>query len=157
MCGKKTTAEKILKNTLHLIKRGELDRLRKERADSIRNANPDADVQSILFEEAEHVDPMLIFREAVSNCMPTVALTPMRKGATVYQVPTPLDPRRRQALAIKWLIAAARKRQGKPMAEKLYTEIMDAYNNQGTVIRRKIETHKMAEANRAYASMRWSR
>eukprot|EP01147_Barroeca_monosierra_P007779 gene7777-639_t len=128
--GKKTVAEKVLRNSLNKIKCSELARLRKEKADSLRNVNPDADVQKVLYDEAEYVDPMDIFKEAVSNCMPTIALTPMRKGASVYQVPTPLNPKRRQTLAIKWLINAARARRGKPIADRLAAEIMDAYQHQ---------------------------
>lgn len=101
------------------------------------------------------VDPVQVFKTAIENCKPVVGTTPVRKSGSVYQVPLPLPEKRRNSLAIKWLISAARGRKGKPMAERLYLEIMDAYHNEGNVIKKKIELHKTAEANRAYAHYRW--
>ncbi len=98
-------------------------------------------------------DPLNIFVQAISNAKPIIGTVPLRKGGSVYRVPGALTPKRRQALAIKWIVAAARKRSGKPMADRLYTEIMDAYNGTGAAIAKKLETHKMAESNRAYLSL----
>jgi small subunit ribosomal protein S7 len=96
-----------------------------------------------------------VFEQAVRNATPMVEVKPRRVGGSTYQVPMEIRPERRQALAIRWLIQAARARQGRPMAERLAGELLDASNGTGTTIRRKEETHRMAEANRAFAHYRW--
>ena len=96
-----------------------------------------------------------VFEQAVRNATPMVEVKPRRVGGSTYQVPMEIAPDRRQALAIRWLIGAARARKGRPMAERLAGELMDAANSTGTTIRRKEETHRMAEANRAFAHYRW--
>ncbi len=100
-------------------------------------------------------DPVEVFEQAMANAMPQIEVKPRRVGGATYQVPVEVRPERREALAQRWLIQFARKRHGKSMAEKLAAEIMDAANNQGATIRKRDETHKMAEANRAFAHYRW--
>ena len=96
-----------------------------------------------------------VFEQAISNASPAVEVKPRRVGGATYQVPLEVPAIRRQALAHRWLIANARKRSGKTMAQKLAAELLDAANNTGTTIKRKEDTHKMAEANRAFAHYRW--
>jgi small subunit ribosomal protein S7 len=96
-----------------------------------------------------------IFEQAVKNATPVVEVKPRRVGGSTYQVPMEIRPERRQALAIRWLIQAARARTGRPMHERLAAELMDAANNTGATVRRKEETHRMAEANKAFAHYRW--
>jgi small subunit ribosomal protein S7 len=96
-----------------------------------------------------------VFEQAVRNATPILEVKPRRVGGATYQVPVEVAPDRRISLAIRWLIGAARKRPGKSMAEKLAGELLDAANNTGTTIKRREDTHKMAEANRAFAHYRW--
>ena len=96
-----------------------------------------------------------VFEQAVKNTMPSVEVRPRRVGGANYQVPVEVASDRRQTLAFRWLLQAARTRGGKSMAERLAGELMDAANNTGSAIKRKEETHKMAEANRAFAHYRW--
>jgi small subunit ribosomal protein S7 len=99
--------------------------------------------------------PLEVFENAVRNTAPMLEVKPRRVGGATYQVPVEVAPERRTSLAMRWLLAAARGRGGKSMAEKLAGELMDAANNTGSAIKRKEETHKMAEANRAFAHYRW--
>ena len=92
---------------------------------------------------------------ALRNATPIIEVKPRRVGGATYQVPVEVRPERRMSLAIRWLITAARNRPGKSMAEKLAGELMDAANNQGATIKRREDTHRMAEANRAFAHYRW--
>jgi len=96
-----------------------------------------------------------VFEQAVKNATPILEVKPRRVGGATYQVPVEVAPDRRISLAIRWLIGSARKRPGKSMAEKLAAELLDAANNTGTTIKRREDTHKMAEANRAFAHYRW--
>jgi len=100
-------------------------------------------------------DPMDIFSQALSNAMPLVEVRPRRVGGATYQVPMEVRPDRRQAMAMRWLINYARSRAGKSMVEKLAFELMDAANNTGATIKKREDTHKMAEANKAFAHYRW--
>jgi small subunit ribosomal protein S7 len=95
------------------------------------------------------------FETAIRNISPTVEVKPRRVGGSTYQVPIDVDPARGISLASRWLLAAARNRAGRSMAEKLAGEILDAANGTGTAVKKRDETHKMAEANRAFASYRW--
>jgi len=106
-------------------------------------------------EEKMKRSPLEVFEQAIRNTMPTVEVRPRRVGGANYQVPVEVASDRRQTLAFRWLLAAARTRGGKSMAEKLAGEFMDAAQNQGAAIKKREETHKMAEANRAYAHFRW--
>ena len=108
-----------------------------------------------LIEERLKRPPLEVFEQAVKNTMPTVEVRPRRVGGANYQVPVEVATSRRQTLAFRWLLQAARARGGKSMVEKLAGELIDAAQNQGTAIKKREETHKMAEANRAYAHFRW--
>ena len=99
--------------------------------------------------------PLDVFDQALRNATPLVEVKPRRVGGATYQIPVEVAPDRRIALALRWLIAAARARSGRSMAEKMANELMDAANNVGTTIKRREDTHRMAEANRAYAHYRW--
>ena len=100
-------------------------------------------------------DAMDVFSQALSNAMPLVEVRPRRVGGATYQVPMEVRPDRRQAMAMRWLIGYARSRAGRSMEEKLAAELMDAANNQGASIKKREDTHKMAEANKAFAHYRW--
>ncbi|MDA0352456.1 MAG: 30S ribosomal protein S7 [Chloroflexi bacterium] len=96
-----------------------------------------------------------IFEQAVRNVTPVIEVKPRRVGGTTYQVPIDIRSERRQALALRWLLTAARNRGGRSMGEKLASELLDAANNAGNAVRRKEEVHRMAEANRAFVHYRW--
>ena len=96
-----------------------------------------------------------VLEQAVRNATPIIEVRPRRVGGATYQVPMEIREDRRLALALRWLIQNARKRPGKSMVDRLSGEMMDAYQNQGNTIKRKEDTHKMAEANRAFAHYRW--
>lgn len=96
-----------------------------------------------------------VFEQAVKNATPIIEVKPRRVGGATYQVPVEVLPDRQLSLAIRWLLQSSRKRPGKSMAEKLANELMDAANNTGTTIKKREDTHKMAEANRAFAHYRW--
>jgi small subunit ribosomal protein S7 len=95
------------------------------------------------------------FERAVKNATPMVEVRPRRVGGATYQVPLEVRVDRRQSLAIRWLVSSARGRTGKSMAEKLAAEFMDAANNQGATVKKREDTHRMADANRAFAHYRW--
>lgn len=96
-----------------------------------------------------------LFHEALDNVKPALEVRSRRVGGATYQVPTEVRPDRAQALAIRWLIIAARKRSEKTMTDRLSSELSDAANNRGTAVKKREDTHKMAEANRAFAHYRW--
>ncbi|RKY00815.1 30S ribosomal protein S7 [Candidatus Poribacteria bacterium] len=100
-------------------------------------------------------DPLEVFMQAVENCKPVLEVRTRRVGGANYQVPVEVRPERQIHLAMKWIIESARARSGKSMMEKLAAELIDAYNNEGAAIKKKIDTHRMAEANRAFAHYRW--
>jgi len=100
-------------------------------------------------------DPLEVFEEALKNVMPVLEVRPRRVGGAIYQVPVEVRPERRQTLGIRWLVNYARARSGKGMAEKLAAEILDAAHNTGGAVKKKEDTHKTAEANRAFAHYRW--
>ena len=125
MRGKKSTAERILYDAFDII------------------------------EDRVHQSPLDIFEQAVNNATPVLEVKPRRVGGATYQVPVEVRPERRLSLAMRWLIQNARNRTGKSMAEKLAAELMDAAQGQGATIKKKEDTHKMAEANRAFAHYRW--
>jgi len=100
-------------------------------------------------------DPVEVFDNAIKNVTPVLEVKPRRVGGATYQVPVEVPPERRLSLAMRWILQAARTRPGKSMAEKLATELMDAANNTGAAVKRRDETHRMAEANRAFAHYRW--
>jgi small subunit ribosomal protein S7 len=96
-----------------------------------------------------------VFEDAMRNLYPAVETKPRRVGGATLQVPVEVNPYRQESLAMRWLIGAARSRPGKSMAEKLAAELLDASNNTGSAVKKREETHKAAEANRAFASFRW--
>ena len=102
-------------------------------------------------EKKHNADPMKTFTEAMNSVKPHVEVTSVRVGGANYQVPSPVDETRGYALAIRWVIDAAQKRSGRSMVEKLAEELFDASNNRGVSIKKREDTHKMAEANKAFA------
>ena len=100
-------------------------------------------------------EPVTLFHQALDNVAPHLEVRSRRVGGATYQVPVDVRPERRQALAIRWLIAAARKRNETTMVDRLSGELLDAANNRGTAVKKREDTHKMAEANRAFAHYRW--
>ena len=106
-------------------------------------------------EKQEKKDPVEVFEQAVRNATPVVEVKPRRVGGATYQVPVDIRAERRLALALRWLLRSARARKGRTMADRLAAELMEAANNQGATIKQKTDTHRMAEANRAFAHYRW--
>ena len=102
-----------------------------------------------------NADPLRVFHEAMDNVKPAVEVRSRRVGGATYQVPVEVRPERRQALAIRWLIESARKRGESTMEERLSGELMDAANNRGTAVKKREDTHRMAEANKAFSHYRW--
>ena len=100
-------------------------------------------------------DPLEVFLKALDNVKPMVEVKSRRVGGATYQVPIEIRETRREALAMRWVINAARTKSGHGMGERLASELLDAYNNTGTAYRKKEDTHKMAEANKAFAHYRW--
>ena len=123
--GKKVTAEKIVYEAIEKIKTKSKD------------------------------EPITVFNDAINNVRPTVEVRSRRVGGATYQVPVEVKSKRSQALAIRWLIDASRKRKDKKMSERIFNEIYDAYQNKGSAIKKKEDTHKMAESNKAFAHFRW--
>lgn len=100
-------------------------------------------------------EPMEVFEQAMNNIMPVLEVKARRVGGANYQVPMEIRPERRQTLAIRWLVIATRKRSEREMSNKLAAELMDAYNNAGGAVKKKEDTHRMAEANKAFAHFRF--
>lgn len=108
-----------------------------------------------LLKEKAKTDPMVTFKQAMENTKPLIEVRPRRVGGATYQVPVEVRPERKTALAIRWLIGYAKQRPEKTMEERLAGEILDAANNRGAAIKKREDTHKMAEANKAFAHYRW--
>jgi small subunit ribosomal protein S7 len=108
-----------------------------------------------LVEERTKREPLEVFEQALRNVTPVLEVKPRRVGGSTYQVPVEVEPARAISLAMRWIMAAARARGGRSMAEKLAAEFMDAAGGQGSAIKKKEDTHRMAEANRAFAHYRW--
>ena len=125
MCGKKSTAERIVYGALQII------------------------------EQQVSKEPVSVLEQAVKNATPLLEVKPRRVGGATYQVPLEVRPDRGLSLALRWLIKSARARAGKSMAEKLAAELTDASQREGATIKKREDTHKMAEANRAFAHYRW--
>ena len=123
--GKKTIAEKIIYDAIEKIKSKSKD------------------------------EPLNVFNDAINNIRPTVEVRSRRVGGATYQVPVEVKAKRSQALALRWIIDASRKIKDKNMSDKLFNEIFDAYQNKGSAIKKKEDTHKMAESNKAFAHFRW--
>ena len=123
--GKKTAAEKIIYTALNKIK------------------------------EKTKGDPIKIFNEAINNIRPNLEVRSRRVGGATYQVPVEVKTKRSQTLALRWLLEASRKRKNKTMSDKLFNELMDASQGKGSSIKKREDTHKMAESNKAFAHFRW--
>ncbi|MBV8568505.1 MAG: 30S ribosomal protein S7 [Methylobacteriaceae bacterium] len=100
-------------------------------------------------------DPLAVFKQALENVAPAIEVRSRRVGGATYQVPVEVRPERRQALAIRWIIQAARARNDKTMVDRLSSELIDASNSRGNAVKKREDTHRMAEANRAFAHYRW--
>ncbi len=108
-----------------------------------------------IVEEKTRRDPIEVFREALDNIKPAVEVRSRRVGGATYQVPVDVRPERREALAIRWLIKAARARSENTMVDRLSGELVDAVNNRGAAVKKREDTHKMADANKAFSHFRW--
>ncbi len=108
-----------------------------------------------LLEQRVSKDPVAALEQAIKNATPLLMVKPRRVGGATYQVPVEVPPDRGLFIAIRWVLKSARDRKGKSMAERLAAELADAWQGQGTTIKRREDTHKMAEANRAFAHYRW--
>jgi small subunit ribosomal protein S7 len=108
-----------------------------------------------LVEQRAKKDPVEVFEAALKNAAPMVEVKPRRVGGSTYQVPIEVERQRGLALAMRWLLAGARSRSGRGMAEKLAGELMDAQQGQGNAVKKKEDTHRMAEANKTFAHYRW--
>lgn len=100
-------------------------------------------------------DPRQVFEQAMRNAMPVLEVRPRRVGGATYQIPLEVRPARQTSLAMRWILGAARGRSGRPMAERLAAELIDAYREQGSAIKKREDTHRMAEANKAFVHYRW--
>ncbi len=108
-----------------------------------------------IVEDRAKRNPIEVFEQALRNTTPSVEVKPRRVGGSTYQIPVEVEPHRRSALAMRWILAAARARSGRGMPEKLAGELLDASQGQGAAVKKKDETHRMAEANRTFAHYRW--
>lgn len=108
-----------------------------------------------IMKEKAKQDPLEVFEKALQNAAPIVEVRSKRVGGATYQVPTEVRGERKMMLAMRWILEAARAKKGKPMAEKLAAELMDAAKNEGAAVKKKENTHRMAEANRAFAHFAW--
>ena len=113
------------------------------------------DALDVLKSKAADKEPLEVFLKALDNVKPNIEVKSRRVGGATYQVPVEIRESRREALGMRWVINAARSRSGHEMSERLAAELMDAYNNTGTAFKKKEDTHKMAEANKAFAHYRW--
>jgi len=106
-------------------------------------------------EDRTKEDPRKVFEDAIRRTMPQLEVRPRRVGGATYQIPLEVRPSRQVSLAMRWILGAARSRAGRPMAERLATELVDAYREQGAAIKKRDDTHRMAEANKAFVHYRW--
>lgn len=113
------------------------------------------DAMDLVDERVKDEEPMVVFEEAMEKVRPKVEVKSRRVGGATYQVPMEVRQTRRNALAIRWIIGFAKSRSGKSMSEKLAAELIDAYNNRGAAVKKRDDTHRMAEANKAFAHYRW--
>ena len=117
--------------------------------------------EKIVYEAIEKIksktkeEPINVFNEAINNIKPTVEVRSRRVGGATYQVPVEVKTKRAQALAIRWLVDASRKRKDKHMSDKIFNELYDAYEKKGSAVKKREDVHKMAESNKAFAHFRW--
>ena len=138
---KSTIIPKLINNIMYDGKRGVATKIIYDAIEKIKTKSKD--------------NPINIFNEAINNIKPTVEVRSRRVGGATYQVPVEVKAKRSQALALRWIIDASRKRKDKNMSDKLFNEIFDAYQNRGSAIKKKEDTHKMAESNKAFAHFSW--
>ncbi len=137
---KSLTVSKFINAIMYDGRRSSAERILYTALDKIKNKN---------------LDPIKTFDSAVRNVRPNLEVRSRRVGGATYQVPVEVKTKRSSALALRWLLSASRKRKNKSMSEKLYFEIMDASQNKGSAVKKREDTHKMAESNRAFAHFRW--
>jgi small subunit ribosomal protein S7 len=113
------------------------------------------DAMDVVGQKISDEEPIAVFEAAMENVRPRVEVKSRRVGGATYQVPVEVRPERRNALAIRWIIGFAKSRSGQSMSQRLAAELLDAYNNRGAAVKKKDDTHKMAEANKAFAHYRW--
>jgi small subunit ribosomal protein S7 len=113
------------------------------------------DAMDVIEGKVTEEEPLAVFEAAMEKVRPRVEVKSRRVGGATYQVPVEVRPERRNALAIRWIISFAKSRSGQTMSDKLAAEILDAYNNRGAAVKKRDDTHKMAEANKAFAHYRW--
>ncbi len=136
----------LVQNLINVV----LQRGKKRKAEHIVYSAMD-----ILAKKIKDKEPLEVFMQALDNIKPQLELKSRRVGGANYQIPIEVDPVRQVGIGIRWLVTYSRQRKGKSMIDALSTEILDAYNNTGTTVKKKEETHKMAQANRAFAHYRW--
>jgi small subunit ribosomal protein S7 len=128
---------------------------------SLMNGGKKSTAEKVFYEALDAVgkksgkDPLEVFKQALDNVKPYLEVRSRRVGGATYQVPVEVSADRRGALAMRWIISFARERKGMPFGQKLAAELMDAFNNEGSAIKKKQNVHKMAEANKAFAHYRW--
>jgi small subunit ribosomal protein S7 len=128
---------------------------------NLMNAGKKSVAESIVYGALDRIqaktkqEPLTVFHQALDNVAPAIEVRSRRVGGATYQVPVEVRPERRQALAIRWLIQAARGRNENTMVDRLSGELLDAANNRGTAVKKREDTHRMAEANRAFSHYRW--
>jgi small subunit ribosomal protein S7 len=113
------------------------------------------DAMTIVEERVTDTPPLQVFTTAVENCKPHIEVRSKRVGGATYQVPMPVNPKRQQTLAIRWILAAVRGKKGRPMPARLAEEIMNAYRREGTAMTTRENVHRMADANKAFAHFAW--
>ncbi|MEK6674960.1 MAG: 30S ribosomal protein S7 [Planctomycetota bacterium] len=113
------------------------------------------DAMDTIGKRVKDVPPLEVFEQAINRCKPNVEVRSKRVGGSNYQVPMPVDRKRQQSLAFRWLRDAARDKSGKPMSDRLAQEIMDAYKGEGTAVTTRENVHRMADANKAFAHFAW--
>ena len=136
-----TIIPKLINNIMYDGKRGVAAKIVYDAIDKIKTKSKD--------------EPINIFNEAINNIKPTVEVRSRRVGGATYQVPVEVKSNRGQALALRWLMDATRKRKNRTMSEKLYWELTEASQNKGSAIKKREDTHKMAESNKAFAHFKW--
>jgi|SRR5262245_23730477 small subunit ribosomal protein S7 len=128
---------------------------------SIMHAGKKSVAETIMYQALDIIEsktkqnPIGVFEQALDNVMPTIEVRSRRVGGATYQVPVEVRSSRRQALGIRWIISAARERNEKTMIDRLSAELLDASNNRGNAVKKREDTHRMAEANRAFSHYRW--
>ena len=113
------------------------------------------DALDIAVKKVKDVEPLALFEAAINNVKPQIEVRSKRVGGASYQVPMPVNARRQQSLAFRWILASARGKKGRPMCDRLASELLDAYNRQGGAMTTRENIHKMAEANKAFAHFAW--